>query len=68
MSQGYEYVSGTCPECGAATTARIVERRATGGTIRMPDRRRCTALGSCGWTEPQVPAVRMDHLRLSSER
>ena len=68
MGEGYGFVSGTCPECGAPATARVVDRRITGGTVRIPGRRRCTALGSCGWTEPEVPKVRMDLLRLPSDR
>lgn len=68
MSDGFAFVSGTCPDCGAPATAQVVDRRVAGGTVRIPGRRRCAALGSCGWTEPQVPKVRMDRLRLPTDR
>ena len=67
MDKDFAYVTGTCPECGAPTTARLVDRRLNGRTVRIGDRRRCTALGSCGWTEPTLPGVRVASLLLAAD-
>jgi hypothetical protein len=67
MGEGYAFVSSTCPECGAPTTARMTELKLHGRTVMTPGRRRCTALVSCGWAELEVPKVRTDRLPLSQD-